>query len=59
MDKISCWRSGPCSKRSFHQRSCMGRAAQVKGVATSPGARPWQETDLQQHTWDQFLKACS
>ena len=27
-------------------------------MATSPGARPWQETDLQQHTWDQFLKAC-
>ena len=36
----------------------MGRAAQVKGVATSTGARPWQETDLQQHSWDQFLKAC-
>ena len=35
-----------------------GPAVQVKGVATSTGARPWQETDLQQHTWDQFLKAC-
>lgn len=29
---------------------------QVKGVATTHGARPWQETDLQQTAWDQFLK---
>ena len=28
----------------------------MKGVATTTGARPWQETDLQQATWNQFLK---
>ena len=32
-------------------------AVQVKGVATTTGARPWQETDLEQQTWNTFLKA--
>ena len=29
---------------------------QVKGIATTTGARPWQDTDLEQHTWQHFLK---
>lgn len=36
---------------------CWLAALQVKGVATTIGARPWQETDLEQQTWNTFLKA--
>ena len=46
---ILCIKSGNSAQRGI-------QLLQVKGVATTTGARPWQETDLEQATWNQFLK---
>ena len=44
---------------TYHNEERDKATVQVKGVATTTGARPWQETDLEQATWNRFLKVWS